>query len=43
MKTFYENAEMEVVTFENEDVITTSGGIGDLVKPEDNFNGGGIF
>ena len=31
MKTFYENAEMEVVAFENEDVITTSGGIGDLV------------
>lgn len=39
----YINAEMEIIAFENEDVIATSGSIGDLVKPEDNFNGGGIF
>lgn len=39
----YKNAEMEIVTFENEDVIATSGTIGDLTKPEDDFNGGGIF
>jgi hypothetical protein len=42
MKNIYEIAEMEVVAFENEDVITTSGGLGDLVSPEDNFNGGAI-
>ena len=42
MKTFYENAEMEVVTFENEDVITTSGGLEDLVQPSDPFNGGAL-
>ena len=39
----YINAEMEIIAFENEDVIATSGSIGDLVKPEDDFNGGGIF
>lgn len=43
MKTFYETAEMEVVAFEAEDVITTSGGIQDFVKPGDDFNGGKIF
>lgn len=42
MKTFYENAEMEIVAFECEDIITTSGGIGDLVQPSDSFNGGAI-
>lgn len=42
MKTFYENAEMEVVAFECEDIITTSGGIGDLIENEDTFNGGAI-
>ena len=39
----YMNAEMEIIAFENEDVIATSGDIGDLVKPSDDFNGGGIF
>mgnify|MGYP007112542695 CR=1 FL=1 len=39
----YINAEMEIIAFENEDVIATSGTIEDFVKPEDNFNGGGIF
>lgn len=43
MKTFYENAEMEVVAFENEDVITTSSGtLEDLVQPSDSFNGGAL-
>lgn len=43
MKTFYESAEMEVVIFENEDVIATSGnGLNDFVQDEDNFNGGVI-
>ena len=47
MKQFYESAEMEVVVFENEDVITTSGGglinggvgSGDVGKFEDLFPG----
>lgn len=30
----YEALEMEVIAFENEDVITTSGGGGDIVTPE---------
>lgn len=38
MKTFYENPEMEVIAFECEDIITTSG-LGDLVQDEDNFGG----
>lgn len=42
MKTFYERAEMEVIAFENEDVIATSGTLEDLVKPGDDFNGGTI-
>lgn len=42
MKTFYEAAEMEVVIFENEDVIVTSGTLDDFVQEEDNFNGGAI-
>lgn len=43
MKTFYESAEMEVVIFENEDVIATSGtGLEDLVQPSDSFNGGAL-
>lgn len=41
MKTFYESAEMEVVFFENEDVIATSStNLEDFVKPSDDFNGG---
>lgn len=39
----YINAEMEVIAFENEDVIATSGTLEDIVKPSDDFNGGGIF
>ncbi len=43
MKTLYERAEMEVVLFENEDVIVTSGkGLEDFVESEDNFNGGAL-
>ena len=42
MKNFYENVEMEVVAFEAEDVITTSGGLSDLLQPTDDFNGGAI-
>lgn len=43
MKTFYERAEMEVVIFENEDVITTSGNVlDDMLQEEDNFNGGAL-
>lgn len=41
MKTFYENPEMEIVAFECEDIITTSGGIGDKLE-EDVFPGGAI-
>ena len=41
MKTFYENPEMEVIAFECEDIITTSG-IVDKVETEDDFNGGAI-
>jgi hypothetical protein len=43
MKTFYESAEMEVVLFENEDIIATSNaGLGDIVETEDTFNGGAL-
>ena len=42
MKSIYENVKMEIVAFEAEDVITTSGGLGDLVQDEDTFNGGAI-
>ena len=44
MKNFYEIAEMEIVAFEAEDVIATSGaaGLDDLLKGEDSFNGGTI-
>lgn len=43
MKTFYESAEMEVVFFENEDVIATSStGLDDLLQDEDTFNGGAL-
>ena len=42
MKNVYENVKMEVIAFEVEDIITTSGGLGDLVQPEVNFNGGAI-
>lgn len=42
MKAFYETAEMEIVNFENEDVIVTSGTLEDFVQNEDNFNGGAI-
>lgn len=38
----YEIAEMEVVAFEAEDIITTSGGLNDLLQPSDPFNGGAI-
>ncbi len=41
MKTFYETPAMELVIFETEDVITTSGGgLGDLFVEEDNGNWG---
>ncbi len=44
MKTLYERAEMEVVLFENEDVIaTSSSNLEDLVNPSDNFNGGALY
>lgn len=39
MKTFYQNAEMEIVSFEIEDVIATSG-MEDGNKNEDNSYGG---
>ena len=42
MKTFYERAEMDVVLFENEDVIVTSGTLEDFIESEDNFNGGAL-
>lgn len=32
-KQLYESPEMEVITFEEEDVITTSGGLGDNELP----------
>jgi hypothetical protein len=35
MKTIYEIAEMEIVAFEAEDVITTSGGLGDLIGSDE--------
>lgn len=41
MKTFYENPEMEVIAFECEDIITTSG-IGDKLENEDNGDFGAI-
>lgn len=34
MKTFYENAQMEIVAFESEDVIATSG-LGGLLGEDD--------
>lgn len=43
MKNFYEIPEMEIVTFETEDVITTSGAFSDLLEDTDNFNGGKIY
>lgn len=48
MKTFYENAEMEVVAFECEDIITTSaletkGDLSDFLQPTDGFNGGDLI
>lgn len=39
MKNFYEIPEMEIVAFEAEDVIATSG-LGGLLGSEDTFNGG---
>ena len=43
MKTFYENAKMEIVAFEAEDVIATSSiGLEDIVQSEDTFNGGAL-
>jgi len=35
MKELYQAPEMEIVTFEAEDVITTSGGLGDELPPEE--------
>lgn len=37
MKTIYEVPEIDVVSFAAEDIITTSGGGGNAVLPDDEF------